>query len=247
MCFDTSAAEDLGSLSFVEKYCRYIQSDNISDIDSDCDFNLDDTILREEYAQLTSNAANHRRAKINRLSTGLPGRFRTISSANCKKINDEETIDVENNGTSTMDNNETLCGGDTGTAALKKDLEQYEELIKRLAEVRRTGPEGNSIFCTQEEHEAIQMRYAAILDFLQEKACNFDRKCSSKDYDNDNDEQVDVGEADTPKQREGMRLLQEKISSVKQARDQLNEVRNQMKEQIEQLEIFERTKMENVG
>lgn len=244
ICCDVPA-DDLGSLSFVEKYSRYIQNENLSDIDSDCDFFPDDAVLREEYAQLTRETATYQRAKHNRLSAGFPIKFRSISSAN--RTMPEESNDVGKNGatTNTTHGDDTITGGDSKMSARQKDVAYLNELIENLAEVRKTGPEGNSIFCTQEELEAIQERYGAILDFLQEKSTTFELRDSSKD--SENEEQVDVGHVTPEEQRESMRLLQEKIMSVQQARDRLNEIRNQVTEQIEQLEIFERTKMETVG
>ena len=244
ICCDIPA-DDLGSLSFVEKYSRYIQNENLSDIDSDCDFFPDDAVLREEYAQLTRETATYQRAKNNRLSSGLPIRFRSISSAN--RTMPEETIDVGNNGATTDSDHhdDTVTGADNEINTPRKDVAYLNELIENLAEVRKTGAEGNSIFCTQEELDAIQERYGAILDFLQEKSTSFEPKDSSKD--SENEEQVDVGHVTPEEQRESMRLLQEKIMSVEHARDRLNEIRNHVTEQIEQLEIFERTKMESVG
>lgn len=248
LCFDTSQ-DNSASLSFVEKYGRYIRADH-SDIDSDCDFLPDDTVLREEYHQLTSGNTSFPRIKNHRLSTGLPGKYRTARQTN--RTYSEESIDVvtsnhknnNNNGTLTMKGDEITIN-DPKTSRTREECAKIDELIEKLAEVRRTGPDGNSIFCTEEELEAIQERYGAILDYIHEKTAIFERTNNSKD--SENEEQLDVGQAAPREQRECMQLLREKIQSVEQVRDNLNELRNQVKDQIEQLEIFERTKMENVG
>lgn len=127
----------------------------------------------------------------------------------------------------------------------QKPLICYNELLKKLAEVRKCGPDGNSIFCTEQELNDIQERYGDILSFIQEKASTFPMRESNKDCDND--EQVDVGNATPEEQRKSMRLLAEKIASVEQARDLFYEVEQQVREQVEQLELVERYKMESVG
>lgn len=199
LCFESSG-DNLASLSLIEKYDRFIQNEN-SEIDSDGEFFPDDTVLREEYAQLTSEATNYPRGKNHRLSSGLPGKFR------------------------------------------KPDSD--DDLIEKLAEVRKREPDGNSIFCTEEELNKIQERYGAILDQLYEKSSLFERKSSLKD--SENDEQVDVGNATLQEQGEDMKRLAEKMVSVQQARDRFYEVERQVREQVEQLELVERYKMESLG
>lgn len=240
LCFEAASQDGSASLSFVEQYGRYIRGNN-SDIDSDCDFLPDETVLRDEYVKLTNGNASFPRVKNHRLSSGLPGKYRSANQTN--RTFSDETIDVvTNNNNNNAQVDETT---EHKSDKRRRDSCRLDELIEKLNEVRRTGPEGNSIFCTEEELDAIQERYGAILDYLHEETAIFERTSNSKD--SENEEQVDVGQVAPEDQRESMQLLQEKIQSIQQVRDRLNDLRNQVKDQIEQLEIFERTKMENVG
>lgn len=244
LCFETSG-DNLANLSLVEKYDRFIQNENSEIYDSDGDFFPDDTILRKEYAQLTSGALGYPRAKNHRLSTGLPGRFRSLPLSNC----DSHQSKDRGNGTSNSSNDDSVMVKQEHVAckdeATNSGLSCIKELIDKLAEVRRIEPDGNSIFCEENELEAIQERYGAILDFLHERSSTFERLSSSKD--SENEEQVDVGNAAPAEQRESMKLLAEKIVAVQQARDRFYEVEQLIKEQVEQLELVERYKMESVG
>lgn len=231
LCFETASQDGSASLSFVEQYARYLRG-NSPESDSDCDFLPDETMLRDEYLQLTRGNTSF---KNHHLSTGPPGKYRSAHRTN--RTLSEETIDVVAN------NNTSNNGQVEGTTGPQGDLKRYDELTKKLAEVRRTGPEGNSIFCKEEELDAIQERYGAILDFLKEKTKTFEKKSNSKD--SENEEQVDVGQVAPRDQRESMRLVQEKSLSIQRLSDRLNELKNQVKEKIELLEIYERTKMEN--
>lgn len=228
VCFDTSgdSTTNLASLSLVEKYSRYIQNEN-SEMDSDCDFFPDDTVLREEFALLTTSRG--RQNRNHRLSTGLPGKYNSIEKKSSEPTNDDDDEEEE----------------DKPQPTPTTDLNCLNELIERLAEIRRCEPDGNSIFCTEQELESIQERYGAILDFLYEKSSTFERRSSSKD--SENEEQVDVGNVAPEEQRENMKLLAERIVSVQQARDRFYEVEQQVREQIEQLELVERYKMESVS
>lgn len=236
LCFETSS-DNLASISLVEKYDRFIQNDN-SELDSDGDFFPDDAVLREEYAQLTSDTANYARAKNNRLSTGLPGKYTKSTDANCS------TTEETDNGT-TSTTGESPESGDTRLKLDKSGLETLNELIDKLNEVRKCDPDGNSIFCDEHELEAIQERYGAILDFIHDKTCTFEQTSSPKD--SDNEEQVDVGNANENQLSDSMKLLTEKMLAVQQARDNFYDVEQQVREQIEQLELVERYKMESVG
>jgi hypothetical protein len=210
VCLDTSGDTNLASLSLVEKYSRYVQNED-ADIDSDCDFFPDDTVLREQFAVLARDAHTFPQAKSHRLSVGLT-------------VKQRDPVDTDE----------------------KKPDSCLNELLKKLSEVRRCEPDGNSIFCNDEQELLdIQDRYGDILSYLQEKSSSFSRKSSPKD--SENDEQVDVGNAAPEEQRESMKLLAEKIVSVQQARDLFYELEQQVREQIEQLELVERYKMESVS
>lgn len=240
LCFETSG-ENLASLTLVEKYDRYLQKD-ISDPDSDGDFFPDDTVLKEEYAQLRSEADNYTHNKRNhRLSTGLPGKYRS-SDANISVIDDDSRNGTADEASETS----VIKNGRSGLTGLK-------ELIEKLELVRKCDPEnGNSIFCTESELEAIQERYGEILDFMHEMSNNFERTSSSKDLSpqgspSDNDGGQQREEKETPEKSEHSRLLAEKLELVQQDRDRFYEVEQQVREQIEQLELVERYKMESVG
>ena len=230
LCFETSG-DDLANLSFVEKYDRFVRAEH-SDIDSDGEFFPDDNLLRQEYAQLTGDATNYQRAKFHRrLSTGLPGRYGSQDS-NC-------TLDriVEANNGKTANSEEKSGYSDSKS----QEKSRLAELIARLGEIRKCDPDGNSIFCTQEELDTIQERFGDVLDYLHDKSSTFER-CSSSKY-SDNEEQVDVGNAIPDEQREVMRMLADKIVSVQQVRERFHEVEHQVREQVEQLELVERLLM----
>lgn len=250
LCFETSG-DNLASLSLIEKYDRFIQNET-QDVDSDGDFFPDDTLIREEYDQLTNDAANYKRVKNHRLSTGLPSKFRMLdpksmsqptTTATTTEHQDEQEQPGPGNGTSISTSTE--AGFDIAGQLDKTRINNLNELIEKLAEVRHCEPDGNSIFCTESELESIQERYGLILDFLHDNAKLFDKRTSSKD--SENEEQVDVDNSSSVGQSEDMRLLTEKILSVKQTKDKFYEIEQQVREQVEQLELVERYKMESVG
>jgi len=217
LCFE-SPSETLAQLSLVEKYDQFLQTES-SDVDSDGDFFPDDTMLKKEYAQLRHDTANFARSSFgnNRLSTGLPGRHKILDVS--LSMNDGEN----RNGTG----DETLCAGDSGSD--RSGLTGLNALIEKLSLVRKCKADGNSIFCTENELELIQERYGEILDYIQERSSSFEQP-----------DQQDVPEQNSE-------LLAEKIESVRQARDRFYEVEQQVREQLDQLELVERYKMESVG
>ena len=246
LCFDSSG-DDLANLSLLEKYDRFVQNSNLDINDSDGDFFPDDSILKKEYARLTSVASGHSYSRNHRLSTCLPGKFKSLPltnrSSDCTRDTGNGTLRVDSDRRfSTSEHDATITEESTrpqpGSCLIRG-------LIDKLGEFRHTEPDGNSIFCEQDDLEAIQERYGAILDFIHEKSVTFEQRSSSKD--SENEEQVDVGNAAPVEQRESMRLLAEKIVSVQQARDKFYEVEQSVREQVEQLELVERYKMESVG
>jgi len=242
LCFETSG-DNLANLSIVEKYDRFIHNESSEISDSDGDFFPDDTILRKEYAQLTSGASGVPRAKNHRLSTGIPGRFRSLPPTDCDPYYFAKDT---GNGTSKMGQFERASDANSTTLKNTESTQaRIDELIEKLNQVRRTDPDGNSIFCEQSELETIQERYGAILDYVHEVSPTFEIRSSSKD--SENDEQVDVGSVACVNPDESTKLLSEKIARVQQARDRFYEIEQLVKEQVEQLELVERYKMESVG
>lgn len=230
LCFETSG-DNLPNISLVDKYDRFIQNEEI--YDSDGDSFPDDTILKKEYAQLTRGITG---------LPELPNKRRSLPFSNHNLYHSKDSgngVTMKPNDQSSEDN-----VVDTETSS-KPGHTSMDELIDRLAEVRRTGLEGNSCFCEPDEQELIRERYAAILDSLYERSSTFERRSSSKD--SDNEEQVDVGKAAPADQREIMKMINDKRSAVQVARDRFYEVEQQVKEQVEQLELVERYKMESVG
>lgn len=254
LCFDTSR-DNLASLTLLEKYDRFIQNYS-SDADSDGDLFPDDTMIREEYAQLRVDTAKHTTtaAKNLRLSTEIPGRSRRSDSSHLSVVDDDAT-----NGTIQESMAEL---GSTKAVEEQSGLISLNELIEKLELIRKCGEGGNSIFCTESELKAFQDSYGGILDFLREKSSTFERS-NSKDSDNhqdedneDEDEEVDVQvarENETNNNNitlhidEDQKLLADKMELVQQARDKFYEVEQQVREQLEQLELVERYKMESVG
>lgn len=257
LCFETSG-DELASLSLIEKYDRYLQRDT-SEVDSDTDFFPDDTILKEEYAQLRIETAKHARTKsINScLSTGIPGKFRKSVNSNISVVDDDEPSNVSSELTEDREqpNRDDLC-----------PIERLNHLIEDLATIRKCEPDGNSIFCEKDEWHTIQVKYGAILDLFYDLSSCFESTTNSKsiedhqsrdrDGDDDNDEDVEVIKKEpdgfthpnnNEEKDEDMKLLAKKMDSVQEARDKFYEVEQQVREQLDQLELVERYKMESVG
>lgn len=111
-----------------------------------------------------------------------------------------------------------------------------DEPIRQLESIRKTGEDGNSIFCTSLELDTIQERYGEILDYIADKTKLFSEVSSG----------IESGAVATKQKDDNMpETLIEKIKSVQQARDKLYDVESQVREQIEQLELVERYKMED--
>lgn len=108
-----------------------------------------------------------------------------------------------------------------------------KELIDKLAAVRKCGPDGNSVFCTEDELTTIQGAYAEILDYLDSKTSDF--------------KETEISESQpTAELSDERKVFLEKIEAVRKARDAFHEIEGQVREQIEQLELVERYKMESV-
>lgn len=256
LCFETSG-DHLASLSLLEKYDRFIQKE-VPEVDSDSDFFPDDTLLKEEYAQLRLETAKHVRTKSigKRLSSGLPGRYRKSLDTNISVVDDDEpsNLSIEHfNDREQLDHETSVCPS-----------ERLRLLIEDLDKVRRCEPDGNSIFCTKEEWETIQEKYTKILDFMFELSSCFEKTIGNKEEDEEEEHETDrdtAGDKVTCKSKpedqghtrnnvekdEELKLLAQKMESVQKTRDKFYEVEQQVKEQIEQLELVERYKMESVG
>lgn len=243
LCFETSS-DDLASLSFIEKYDRFLQQES-PDVDSDADdFLPDDTMLRSEYAQLRSDTANYKKITNHRLSTGLPSKYMNCLDSTTVSVTDDDTP-----------NGSVIDSKDDSTKQNETALIELGKLLQRLEEVRKCDPEeGNSIICTEEELHSIQERYAAILDFIYnigqstfEKVNNFFKDSDSQQLDEDRSNEGNNGTATAPSQSEDLQMLAKKMESVANARDKFYEVEQQVREQIEQLELVERYKMESVS
>lgn len=232
LCFESSG-DNLASLSLVERYDRFLQNDN-NEADSDGEFYPDDSVLREDFAQLRNDTANYsdQNRKNTRLSTGLPCRYANLSVTDDDPTNE----DSDDNSKSSIERNE------------KSGLIGLSELIEQLELVRRCGEDGNSVFCNETELEAIQEKYGKILDFVYDKSSTFEKTSGSKDLTSQQDEEQDGELRNHDEQREeDIEILAEKMEQVQRARDRFYEVEQQVREQIEQLELVERYKMESVG
>lgn len=245
LCFETSS-ENLASLSVIEKYDRFLQkgSPDVDDSDAD-DFFPDDTMLRREYAQLRSDTENYKKITNHRLSAALPVKYLNNLDSTTVSVTDDDTPNgsLEESGKEAGDSVKTETG-----------LIELGKLLQKLEEVRKCDhEEGNSIFCTAEELHAIQERYGEILDHIHnltpffEKA-NISRDSDSQQLDGDASSEENNGTSDpSQSQSEGKQLLANKMESVAKARDRFFEVEQQVREQIEQLELVERYKMESVS
>lgn len=251
LCFETSG-DHLASLSLIEKYDRFILKE-VPEVDSDSDFFPDDTILKEEYAQLRLETAKHVRTKSisKRLSSGLPGRYRRGLDTNISVDDDDEPSNLSVEQLDDLDNGDSTCPSD-----------RLRLLIEDLNSIRRCEPDGNSIFCSKLEWETIQEKYGKILDFMYEFSPNFEKNNGSKGEEDDceTDRETATNKVTSKSDPNGnehsrnnvetgeeLELLTQKMESVQKARDKFYEVEQQVKEQIEQLELVERYKMESVG
>lgn len=240
LCFETSS-DTLPSLSIIEKYDRFLQREN-SDVDSDADdFFPDDTMLRREYAQLRKETGNYRRITSHRLSTGLPAKYINNLDSTTVSVTDDDTPNGSVDGS-----REAGDSAKTGTGLI-----ELGRLLQKLEEVRKCDPEeADSFFCSESELHDIQERYAAILDFIYGLGPTFEKLSNCKDSDSQHlDEGRSNGENNRTilSQSEDIQMLAKKMKSVANARDRFFEVEQQVREQLEQLEMVERCKMESVG
>lgn len=253
LCFNTSG-DELASLTLVEKYDRYLQDEH-TDAESDGELYPDDTVLRQEYAQMKNNYKEATdKSYRSRLSLCIPGKYRssigTTSSASGSPDKSSTKTQTQREQQEEQDKSKDVRTG----------LNKFNELIEKLAQVRKCDPDGNSIFCTEEELLAIQSSYGEILDFIYEKSATFVKaESTSKDCDGQRDsddtdgqdEEVEVKDTVPPtpptSHSEDLRILAEKIESVQRTRDKFYEVEQHVKDYLEQLELVERYKMESVG
>lgn len=230
LCFESSG-EDLASLTLVEKYDRYLRSVK-EDVESeDEDFLPDEYELREEYDRLRADTANYASSN-KRLTTGLSRRY--INTDPELSVVDDDTTEDSNDG----EKDDAVC---------------LNELLEVVDSVRRFGPDSNSIFCTQAELEQIRESYKNIIDFILKRSTNFSKTSrDSGEQQSDEEEEDRAGDqvrnnVFEPNNNEEKKLLGEKMEMVQQARDRFYEVEQVVREQLDQLELVERYKMESVG
>lgn len=120
------------------------------------------------------------------------------------------------------------------------DTTAIKRLIEQLDLHRKGGPDGNSIFCTEEELNAIQGCYGSILDLLQERSSTFEERANA------NVESPEDAENQTPVEPPfDMKSLTPHLEALQGVRDKFFLVEQQVRELIEQLELVERYKMES--
>lgn len=244
LCFETSG-DNLGSLTLIEKYDKFLHNENHdSEADSDGDFLPNETLLRDEYARLRRKTNNFMRAKCQ-------------SSSSPEKRSKYKGMDFNSSDIVDVDGNTDLRNG------LNKDekssLASLDELIGKLNEVRKHESNWRNILCTEEEIDNISSRYGQLLDFIYKKSISsFEKSNGSKDSDsqepdvdvnNDIDEDRDKDDENnlSNRQNQDFVVLGKKIESVHKVRDKYFEVEQEVREQIEQLELVERYKMESGG
>lgn len=194
-----------------------------------------DSRIKEETRELSFESAGDTPASIS-----LIEKYDLFLKDNLSEDSDEETEELIKNQ---MKNYQTNCAKTDNDLFVSCFIPKQQpnldldEPLRQLESIRKTGPEGNSIFCTQSEFETIAERYEDIISFITDKRKLFS-EVNSSDESNSG--------AVTTKQHDDMpETLIDKIKSVQQARDKLYDIENQVREQIEQLELVERYKMED--
>lgn len=239
-----SGDETQPSPTFLKQYEEFLLRTALNDgEDSDSDCFPDETILREEYKQMKYDSSEKIRAnKSHNLTTSLPGRH---NSFEINKPSDAHNGSISEQESGTI--SETKEDRDE-----RSGLNGLNRLIEKLETVRQCGENGNSIFCSQSELEAIQECYGQILDYMQERSSSFEKTNNSTTTPQETDEEEDVETCDSKNamnnkqdQNEDMKLLEKKLESVQKTRDKFFEVEQHVQEQIEQLELVERYKMES--
>lgn len=275
MCFETSS-DDLASLSVIERYDRFLQRENADDVDdSDADdFFPDDTMLRREYARLRSDTTlnNHRRITNNRLSGGLPAKYINNHDTSIVSVTDDDTLNGSIDVGGGKEAGDAPIRPETALIELGKLLHKLEEVRKCGAEegnsIFCTEEELHAI---QERYAAIlDFIYALRPTFEKANNCKDSDSDEPQELENDHEDEDDDGDDDDendirpndenngcttttvappqqPNQSQEMQLLERKMESVARARDRFFEIEQQVREQIEQLELVERYKMEIVS
>lgn len=110
----------------------------------------------------------------------------------------------------------------------QQGIDRLNELIEKLSQIRKCGPNGNSIFCNADDHKNIERQYGELLDFVYET-------CTK------------LNQPKPPPTCIETEALDAKIASVEETRNKLSSVMNQVNELLEQLELVERYKMESVS
>lgn len=234
------------SLSIVEKYDRFVQGDDSDEEEEDGDF-LPINIMREAYKQIKHKSAEKSKSGRSRLSLGLPSRLRT-QDANLSLP--PAISDGIKNGT-TESPSPAILGQDTKECKEEKSgVKTLNKLIEQLNIKRTCGPEGNSIFCSEEELRDIQDSYGKILDLLESKSATFEKNNNTDvNSPQESDHNMTYHETQLTLPSEltfDKKLLDAHLESTQRARDRFFLVEQQVRELVEQLELVERYKMESL-
>lgn len=194
-----------------------------------------DSRIKEEKAELSFESAGDNPASIS-----LIEKYDLFLKDDLSEDSDEDTEELIKNQMKNCQSKYATTDNDLFVPCFVPRQQpnlDLDEPLRQLEAVRKTGDDGNSIFCTQSEFEAIAERYEDIISFIADKRKLFS-EVNSSDESNSG--------AVTAKQNDDIpEALIDKIKSVQQARDKLYDIENQVREQIEQLELVERYKMED--
>lgn len=234
------------SLSIVEKYDRFLQGDDDDDQDSDNDF-LPVNIMREAYNQMKQKSAEKSKTTSGRLSLGLPSRLRTQDLN--KSLPPAIGAGLKN-GTSEPASPSRLGYESKEVKDERSGVKTLKKLIEKLNVQRDCGPNGNSIFCTEEELKDIQEYYGQILDLLEERSDTFEGKTIvnvNSPQDSEHNMTCHGTHSSLPTDTTfDKKLLASHLESTQKARDKFYIVEQQVRELVEQLELVERYKMESL-
>lgn len=212
ICFETSG-DDLGSLTLIERYNKYLQQEEDEDDDDDSEGDYDEmksflNNLLNDLKDISQIDNNHRRISMN--------------------------IDLAKNNYVNVDDNDSSSPTSTSSKSFNIDIETIEKLIESLNLAKKNFENTVTNETCEEAHvKDISEKYGDILDYIYNKTVSsLERLDSLKELDDD---------------CEDFQILAEKIDSVHKARDKYVEVEQEVREQVEQLELVERYKMESVG
>lgn len=233
----------LASLSIIDKYDRFIQGDDSDEgEDSDEDYFPNESVLKKEIDQIKHGRSEKSTKPNSRLSLGLPAKYKT-NELNTSLPNISA---LPRNGTT-----EQLIATKTelDSRELKEErsgVKHLKKLIEKLNTQRICGPDGNSIFCTEEELSSIQESYGAILDFLYEKSITTFEKKDSASISSPNETDDSTLDNTTTDLSLDKSSLIPHFEATQEVRDKFFLVEQQVRDLIEQLELVERYKMESL-